>query len=315
MSRPDEFPLSPADQARLRMGRSPAVCLEDLEKLRKEGHAGVAAAVEKIAITAWEAYQAELAALMEVDHAHDREVIARVDLAQARQSEATAIKEARTDQLTGIDNARSLRENLEGKVRNRRTKIRNAEKSNHISIVFVDLNNFKEINTAFGHIAGDKAIKVAADFFKQNMRENDLVARKGGDELVFIMHCPLKDAKRKIQSLRKRFEKEVTEAFHLHTGPLFAGENEPQEKVDQYQALLAGKHENSNLTRKPFALSFSFGVTEMPIGTPADSEEEVVTRLLNEGDEYMRKDKDRYRAAMRIWPKKSRSTDTVELPE
>jgi len=55
---------------------------------------------------------------------------------------------------------------------------------NNFSIIFIDLDNLKTINDVYGHKIGDKFIKVAADVFKNSLREFDIVSRWGGDEFI-----------------------------------------------------------------------------------------------------------------------------------
>ena len=52
------------------------------------------------------------------------------------------------------------------------------------SVVFIDLDNLKIINNEYGHKAGDKALKMAAEIFRNSVRDIDIVARWGGDEFV-----------------------------------------------------------------------------------------------------------------------------------
>ena len=56
-----------------------------------------------------------------------------------------------------------------------------------ISVVFIDLNKFKEINDTYGHAAGDAALKVAATIIQENVRESDIVGRLGGDEFAITL--------------------------------------------------------------------------------------------------------------------------------
>lgn len=57
-----------------------------------------------------------------------------------------------------------------------------------VSIVFFDLNGFKEINDTYGHDAGDLAIQHVADMLQDMLRDTDFVARIGGDEFAIIMY-------------------------------------------------------------------------------------------------------------------------------
>jgi diguanylate cyclase (GGDEF)-like protein len=85
------------------------------------------------------------------------------------------------DTLTGLPNRRYIeKEALQimqlAKRYNRKT-----------SVVYLDLNNFKEINDNFGHETGDYFLVEIASRIKSSLRKSDLVARMGGDEFVFIL--------------------------------------------------------------------------------------------------------------------------------
>ena len=63
------------------------------------------------------------------------------------------------------------------------------ERYNHPStILYFDLNNFKQLNDEYGHAAGDLAIRHIAQLLASTMRESDFVARIGGDEFAVIMY-------------------------------------------------------------------------------------------------------------------------------
>lgn len=55
------------------------------------------------------------------------------------------------------------------------------------SLLFFDIDNMKTINDAFGHAAGDAAIRFVADTLMQNVRESDTVGRLGGDEFGVVL--------------------------------------------------------------------------------------------------------------------------------
>ncbi|HWR17945.1 MAG TPA: HD domain-containing phosphohydrolase [Terriglobales bacterium] len=87
---------------------------------------------------------------------------------------------ATTDYLTGLPNARSLFLHLDQELaRCRRT---NAS----VAVMVCDLDGFKQINDRFGHIEGNKVLRIFANKLRSVCREYDYVARMGGDEFIII---------------------------------------------------------------------------------------------------------------------------------
>jgi diguanylate cyclase (GGDEF)-like protein len=99
----------------------------------------------------------------------------------------TALRVARaealsvTDDLTQLYNSRYLNEAL-------RKETKRAMRSGApLSLLFVDLDGFKRINDAHGHLLGSRALIEAADVIKDCARETDVVARFGGDEFALLL--------------------------------------------------------------------------------------------------------------------------------
>lgn len=86
------------------------------------------------------------------------------------------------DTLTGLAN-RSLFDELSDTLRS--LAIRNKVS---ITVMFVDLDNFKLINDGFGHDIGDSILKKVANILSKNVRKNDVVARIGGDEFTLCLY-------------------------------------------------------------------------------------------------------------------------------
>ncbi len=87
---------------------------------------------------------------------------------------------ATTDYLTGLPNARSLFLQLDRELA--RCKRDNAS----LTLMVCDMNGFKKINDRFGHLEGNRVLRLFAQALKDSCREYDYVARMGGDEFVII---------------------------------------------------------------------------------------------------------------------------------
>src|SRR5690554_286507 len=88
---------------------------------------------------------------------------------------------AHYDPLTDIPNRILFRDRLEH-------AIRLAERDNTVfTLMFIDLNGFKQVNDTFGHDAGDAVIRICAERLSNCMRRSDSVARMGGDEFTLLL--------------------------------------------------------------------------------------------------------------------------------
>ncbi len=87
----------------------------------------------------------------------------------------------RHDEVTGVCNRKRLDELLE-------TGFRNACRFGWpLSIAFVDLDHFKQVNDTHGHIKGDAVLRAAASMLSNNVRASDTVGRYGGEEFIVIL--------------------------------------------------------------------------------------------------------------------------------
>jgi diguanylate cyclase (GGDEF)-like protein/putative nucleotidyltransferase with HDIG domain len=87
---------------------------------------------------------------------------------------------ATIDYLTGMANARALSMYLEQELA--RCKRQKAT----MAVMVCDLNGFKEVNDRYGHLSGDKVLKLFANLMREACRQSDYVARMGGDEFVIV---------------------------------------------------------------------------------------------------------------------------------
>ncbi len=105
-----------------------------------------------------------------------------------------------SDMLTGVGNRRFLEGQLRGVV---------AEFDHQpgaAGLLFLDIDNFKNVNDTFGHEVGDQVLRMVAATLRQNLRATDAVGRWGGEEFIVILHdiaseAPLRAIAEKLCSL------------------------------------------------------------------------------------------------------------------
>ncbi len=109
---------------------------------------------------------------------------------------------ATLDGLTGLPNAKSMFLQLDAEVS------RSKRQHTALAVLVCDLDGFKAVNDRWGHLEGNRVLKLVADGFRQVCREYDYVARMGGDEFVLLFPGTTEEA---TQQFAKRLT-EVAEA-------------------------------------------------------------------------------------------------------
>jgi diguanylate cyclase (GGDEF)-like protein/PAS domain S-box-containing protein len=102
------------------------------------------------------------------------------DLTAKRAAEAEIVHSAHHDELTGLPNRVLLNDRIQHAL------ARRAKDKTGISLLFCDLDGFKNINDAYGHAAGDETLRIVAERLTSAVRPADTVARIGGDEFVVL---------------------------------------------------------------------------------------------------------------------------------
>jgi diguanylate cyclase (GGDEF)-like protein len=107
----------------------------------------------------------------------DRKQAESVIEAKSRELERISV----TDDLTSLFNRRQANRFLDH-------EFQISERYNHpLTLVLIDIDDFKQINDRFGHRAGDEIIRSVANILRNNIRTTDLAARMGGDEFLMVM--------------------------------------------------------------------------------------------------------------------------------
>jgi diguanylate cyclase (GGDEF)-like protein len=164
---------------------------------------------------------------------------------------------ANSDPLTDIANRRYFTEKFEDYFHlSKRTK-------NPLSLLFVDLDNFKSINDTYGHDVGDEVLKRVAILFDDNIRKTDYLGRWGGEEFVILftdaniensvnLANKLCEAIQLDENLRKMVISPLTGSFgitQIHTDDISIDEAIVRADKAMYQAKKTGKNKVVKILR------------------------------------------------------------------
>jgi diguanylate cyclase (GGDEF)-like protein len=127
--------------------------------------------------------------------------------------ELELLEMSRTDILTGLGNRQALQMALKDEF----SKIKDSSENENseLSLMFIDLDNFKYYNDNFGHNLGDDLLKIFARFLKESFSSSDFVARFGGDEFIIILPNTNKSTAKLIGENILRKMSDRTSSFQL----------------------------------------------------------------------------------------------------
>ena len=140
-----------------------------------------------------------------------------------------------TDGLTGAATRRAFLEFLE------RELVRVKRHGRPLSLVMVDIDNFREVNETHGHLAGDHVLRGVAAVVREEVRGDELFARYGGDEFAVVLpETILEDAARFCERIRARVEKQ-TFAWQEQVLPVTLSIGGAATETDDDQAALLSR--------------------------------------------------------------------------
>ena len=88
---------------------------------------------------------------------------------------------ASEDSLTGLANRRKFNDHFERLFKMYHKGV------NHLSLILMDIDDFKEVNDVFGHLVGDETLVRIAEILKAELRSSDMIARWGGEEFAVLL--------------------------------------------------------------------------------------------------------------------------------
>jgi diguanylate cyclase (GGDEF)-like protein len=130
------------------------------------------------------------------------------DISERKELQDQLVHEAYHDALTQLANRALFRERVAEALRNRRD-------DEDVTVLFLDLDGFKEVNDSLGHLAGDQLLVQVADRLRASVRDGDVVARFGGDEFAVLIESPI--GLEEAESVAQRIVEVLEEPFASET--------------------------------------------------------------------------------------------------
>lgn len=145
---------------------------------------------------------------------------------------------SRTDPATGVANRRLFIEFA-------KVELESAHKFSHpLTVVYIDIDNFKMINDTCGHHTGDQVLQTVAETIKNSLRETDVVARLGGDEFAMLLpkseYEPAQIVIRRVQKrlLESMERQKLTTTFSIGAVTFIQPPTSVEEMIKQADCLM-----------------------------------------------------------------------------
>ncbi|GLS27342.1 putative bifunctional diguanylate cyclase/phosphodiesterase [Marinibactrum halimedae] len=138
-------------------------------------------------------------------------LVVSTDITDRKTAEASMAHMAYHDALTGLPNRLQLVERLESEIH------RAARHRYFGAVLFIDLDQFKNINDSLGHPAGDVVLKEISSRLLESVRDEDLVARLSGDEFVLVLtvlDSQMNDAALKASEIGEKVRQRIAEPIY-----------------------------------------------------------------------------------------------------
>jgi diguanylate cyclase (GGDEF)-like protein len=169
----------------------------------------------------------------EISHAY-------ADLLQ-QMTHLSTFAELRTDPLTGVHNRRAFDESLE------KLLAAHADEELPLSVAMLDLDHFKNINDAQGHLAGDRVLQDLAQLVKAGLRDGDVLGRFGGEEFVVLMpRTPLRTACNLAERMRARVDENLPTTISIGVAAAMSAETATSLLSRADAAMYTAKKEGRN---------------------------------------------------------------------